>query len=163
MKPLAFLLPVLALSLQSAQPARPIEDAIERLATCQDSWRDWKDDPVQTKKFTELFRGTFDHEGEGGSFTSSAKLSVLGLPVLRVYPESVGMGVGFSVVLDATFDTARAHTERAVGRKLGGCESGEGMRTCELEIAKERTVTLLSGEHDEHHETLLGCYYLYVK
>ena len=163
MKPTALVVLVSALALQPAHSARPVEDLIERLATCQDSWRDWKDDPVQTKNFVDLFRGAFDHEGEGGSFTSSQTLTVVGLPVVRVYPQSVGMGVGFSVVLDATFDTARAHAEKVVGKKLGGCESGEGMRTCDLEIAKERTVTLLAGEHDEHHETLLGCYYLYEK
>jgi hypothetical protein len=62
------LAPLLALaSLVALQPAKPVETAIERLATCQDSWRDWKDDPAQSKKVGE-----------------------------QVYPESVGMGVGFS-------------------------------------------------------------------
>jgi len=149
-----------ALALQSATPA---DTMIERLATCQDSWRDWKDDPVQTQKMAEIFNSTFDAPASDGSFAPKQKVHIVGLPVVQVYPESVGMGVGFSVVLEASFDDARAHAEKAVGKALGSCEHGDGMQTCGLEVAKERTITLMAAEHDTKKRTLLGCYYYYAK
>lgn len=157
--PLIALLTIVAL-----QSPKPVETAIERLATCQDSWRDWKENPAESKRVGELFTGNFtQNTTNDGSFLPNTKVVVVGLPVKRVYPESVGMGVGFSVILDGTFEGTRANAEKALGKTLGKCETGDGMRTCELEIAKERTITLLAGEHDERHETLLGCYYLYEK
>ena len=157
---------VLLIALASApalQSPRPAENVLERLATCQDSWRDWRDDPAQTKKMAELFNSTFDSPANDGSFAPKQKTQVVGLPVAQVYPESVGMGVGFSVVLAASFDEARAHVEKAVGKALGSCEHGDGMQTCGLEIAKERTITLMAAEHDTKKRTLLGCYYFYAK
>jgi hypothetical protein len=159
---LAPLLAILSLAATQA-PASSVDTAVERLATCQDSWRDWKENPTESKRVGELFTNNFAQAGNDGSFTPKAKVSVVGLPVKRVYPESVGMGVGFSVILDGTFDVTREHAEKLLGKKLGKCETGEGMHTCELGIAEERTVTLLAGEHDEKHETLLGCYYFYAK
>jgi hypothetical protein len=82
---------------------------------------------------------------------------------MLVYPESVGMGVGFSVVLDAAFDTARESLEKTLGKKLTDCEVSDGMRTCGLELEKEKTITLMAGEHDTKRRTLLGCYYFYAK
>ena len=151
------------LSVLAIQAPRPVDTMVERLATCQDSWRDWKDDPVQTKNMADLFNTAFAEPAQDGSFAPKMKVEVVGLPVLQVYPESVGMGVGFSVILDAPFDIAREHAEKALGKPLGNCERGDGMRTCGLEIAKERTVTLMAGEHDGPRRTLLGCYYFYAK
>src|SRR5262245_45835925 len=143
---IAALLALLSLGATQAPPA--VDTAIERLATCQDSWRDWRDDPAQSQKIGELFTSAFVQSGKDGSFAPKGKVSVVGLPVLLVYPESVGMGVGFSTVLEASFDTALEHVEKATGKKLGECETSDGMRTCGLEIAKERTITLMAGEHD---------------
>lgn len=151
------------LAILPLQSSKPVDTVIERLATCQDSWRDWKDDPAQTKKMAELFNSTFGNPASDGAVTPKQRVDVVGLPVLHVYPESVGMGVGFSVILDASFDVAREHAEKAVGKALGNCEHGDGMRTCGLEIAKERTITLMAGEHDTTKRTLLGCYYFYAK
>jgi hypothetical protein len=89
---------VAILSVVTLQPAQPVDDMIERLAMCKDSWRDWKNDPAQARKVGELFNSTFVERAKDGSFTPNAKVSVVGLPVLQVYPESVGMGVGFSAV-----------------------------------------------------------------
>src|SRR4249919_3614707 len=126
--------PLLALVCLVAQPAKPVETAIERLATCQDSWRDWKDNPAESRRVGELFTSTFEQAGKDGSFAPKGKVQVVGLPVTLVYPESVGMGVGFSVVLEAAFDTARESVEKALGKKLTDCEVGDGMRTCGLEL-----------------------------
>jgi hypothetical protein len=158
------LAPLFALvSLVALQPAKPVETALERLATCQDSWRDWKDDPAQGKKVGELFTSAFAQAGKDGSFAPKEKVQIVGLPVTLVYPESVGMGVGFSVVLDAAFDTAREHVEKSLGKKLTDCDVSDGMRTCGLELEKEKTITLMAGEPDTKRRTLLGCYYFYAK
>jgi hypothetical protein len=37
------------------------------------------------------------------------------------------------------------------------------MRTCELPIAAQRTVTLLSGDPPNDKTTLVGCFYFYEK
>src|SRR6476646_11816713 len=123
---------VALLSGVALQPMSTVDNAIERLATCQDSWRDWKDDPMQSKRVADLFKGTLVNAGSDGSFAPSKKVVVVGLPVVQVYPESVGMGVGFSVVLDASFDIARESVEKALGKKLTDCEVSDGMRTCGL-------------------------------
>jgi hypothetical protein len=151
------------LSSVALQSPPAVDTAIERLATCQDSWRDWKDQPAESKRVGDLFNSTFVNMAKDGSFTPNKKVAVVGLPVLQVYPESLGMGVGFSVVLDAPFDTARQHVEKSLGKTLKDCDTSDGMRTCGLEIAKERTITLMAGETDTQKRTLLGCYYLYVK
>jgi hypothetical protein len=154
---------VALLSSVALQPPSAVDQAIERLATCQDSWREWKDDPVQSRKVADLFNSTFVTAAKDGSFAPNKKVTVVGLPVLQVYPESLGMGVGFSVIVAASFDVAREHVEKAVGKKLADCDRSDGMRTCGLEIAKERTITLMAGETDTRRRTLVGCYYLYEK
>ena len=154
---------VALLSTLALQPPSAVDNAIERLATCQDSWRDWKDNPAQSKKVGDLFNSTFVNMATDGSFTPNKKVSVVGLPVLLVYPETLGMGVGFSVVLEASFDTTREHVEKEIGKRLMDCDTSDGMRTCGLEIANERTITLMAGETDTRKRTLLGCYYFYAK
>ena len=160
MKTVVFAAVLAALMLQ---PAPAVDDMIERLATCQISWRDWKNDPVQSQKAAALFKGVLINPAPDGSFTPKEKVLVVGLPVLQVYPESVGMGVGFSVVLGASFDTARDHVQKATGKTLTDCDTSDGMRTCGLEVATERTIALMAAENAKDARTLLGCYYLYVK
>ena len=65
-------------------------------------------------------------------------LAVLGFRVTKASPESVGMGVGFSLDVDAMFDDARKAVERSLGKTLTHCETGDEMRTCALEIARQR-------------------------
>jgi hypothetical protein len=153
----------LALACLTTVPARAASDVIERLATCQDSWMDWKDDAVKTKAFGEMFTAAFVHKPQGAAWAPKAKETVLGLPLTEAYPQSVGMGVGFSVTVEASFDTARAHLEKAVGKSLKHCEASDGMKTCDLEIAPKRTLTLMSGDSPKSTSTLLGCFYLYEK
>ena len=73
------------------------------------------------------------------------------------------MGVGFSVTVDATFDTARTNLEKALGKPLTKCETSDGMRTCELDIAEKRTLMLMASDDPKASETLVGCYYFYEK
>jgi hypothetical protein len=146
-------------------PARASDDAgLTRMALCQDSWLDWsKTDPAKLKAFGEHFRANFSHKDNDAFTAPKVETSILGLRVAQVYPESVGMGVGFSILVDADFDTARAVAEKSLGKKLGHCETGDGMRACELQIAEKRTITLMSADSSKTKQTLIGCYYYYEK
>lgn len=146
-------------------PARAADDAeLTRMALCQDSWLDWsKNDPAKLKAFGENFRVNFTHKDNDAFTTPKAEVSVAGLRVVQAYPDSIGMGVGFSLLLAAGFDKTRATMEKALGKKLGHCETSDGMQSCELQIADQRTVTLMSGDDPKTKQTLVGCYYYYEK
>ena len=146
-------------------PALAADDlSIERLAMCQDSWLDWrKNDPDQVQKFAEHFQSDFLQNESDPFFVPKARTSIAGLGVTKVFPDSVGMGVGFSVMVDATFDETRRNVEKALGKSLKEREVSDNMRTCALEIAEKRTLTLMSDDDPKSSETLLGCYYYYEK
>ena len=153
---------LIALPLAHAAAADDI--GLTRLATCQDSWLDWqKSDPDKLKMFGEHFRASFAHSTKDPFFVPKADESVAGLRVVEAFPESVGMGVGFSLTLDAPFDVARKAMEKTLGKKVGKCETGDGMKMCELDIAEQRTFTLMAGDDAKSKQTLVGCYYFYEK
>ena len=164
MKTLSSAAIVLALQLASV-PARADGDiAIERMATCRNSWLDWsKSDPAQLKKFGDHFRTDFSRNGNDPFFVPRTGKSIAGLPVVQAFPDSVGMGVGFSVVVGASFDTARKTMEKLLGRPLQKCEASDNMRTCELDIAEKRSFTLMAEDSAKATKTLVGCYYYYEK
>ena len=140
------------------------DDVLARMALCKDSWLEWsKADPARFKAFAGHVKANFASHGNDPFAVPKAKLTVAGLSVTQAFPDSIGMGVGFSLTLDATFDAARTAVENALGKKLQHCEADEGMRSCELTIAPERTVTLMSGDKPGNRQTLVGCYYLYEK
>ena len=137
---------------------------IENLALCRDSWLDWKKtDPAKLDSFSAFFRSAFTHNGNDAFFVPKSAMVIDGLKVTQVFPESVGMGLGFSVLVDAKFDVAKQVLEKKLGKPLRKCETGDGMRICELPIAEQRTVTLMSGVPPNDKMTLVGCYYFYEK
>ncbi len=156
---------VLATCLVAAAPARAADNpGVERLATCQDSWFEWKQSsPGQLQKLAEEFRAAFVQKGNDPFLVPRASQSIAGLPIARVFPESVGMGVGFSVIVDANFDTAKAAIERRSGRPFKKCENGDNMRTCAIEVAEKKTITLMAEDDPKSTQTLVGCYYFYEK
>ena len=103
------LLLITALLLIGNSSAWAAEDlSLERMATCQDSWLDWeKNEPAQLKKFGDQFRADFSQSENDPFFVPKTDTSIDGLRVLQVFPGSVGMGVGFSAVVDATFENAK--------------------------------------------------------
>jgi hypothetical protein len=150
--------------LLSAPAGAADDQMVERLATCQDSWLDWKNDnAVQLKDFGEHFQSAFMRKDNDPFFVPRTRDAIAGLRITRVFPESVGMGVGFSVMLDATFDRAKQRLEHIVGKPLVKCETGDGMRTCELDIAEKRTFMLMATDGAKDSSTLAGCYYFYEK
>ena len=155
---------LLALGLWCLPVLAADDDGLTRLALCQDSWAEWsKTDPDKLKAFGEHFRAAFAQHGNDAFAVPKRDVSVMGLRVTQAYPESVGMGVGFSLTVDATFDAARKAVEKGLGKALRECETGEGMRHCGLEVARQRTVMLMAEDKPASRHTLLGCYYFYEK
>ena len=115
------------------------------------------------KAFADLVHAQFVPHGNDPFALPKGNISVLGLRVTQAFPESVGMGVGFSLTVDAMFDDARKAVEKALGKPLGKCETGDGMRSCELEIASQRNVTLMAEDKPGARNALIGCYYFYEK
>ena len=146
-------------------PAFAAGDAgLERLATCSDSWRDWqKTNDPRMPVFAAHLRGDFTQKQGDAFITPKTAMSIAGLRVLQVYPESVGMGVGFSVTIAATFGDAKKAFETRLGKKLAHCETSDGMTSCELQLGPERTFTLMSSDKPNDPQTLAGCYYYYER
>lgn len=151
--------------LPAAKSRAAAEPSLESLATCRDSWLDWKDDPARGAKFAEGLRASYTYrEDSGGSLVPKAPKTLLGLPVARVYPESTGMAVGFSVVVNSRFDAAKKAVEKALGKPLK-CDPGhpgDEIFGCELELGPKRTV-MVATEDKAGKSTLIGCYYFYEK
>ena len=146
-----------------AAPAQAADDAaMLRLVTCQDSWLDWENDNARMTRFAGLFEQQFVRSAQGDAFTPKAATQLLGHPVSQVYPQSVGMGRGYSVMVDAPFAQVRQSFERVLGTPMK-CSSSEGTRACELPIGAKKTAMLMASENPASRSTLLGCYYDYQK
>ena len=154
---------LLSLCLAATPASGAADDLIEQLATCRVSWLDWKNDPAQARKFGETINGAFTQQPRGPAWTPKKPIVVGGLKVVEAFPESVGMGVGFSLSVDANFDTARAEFEKLAGKTFKSCESGEGMKSCELTVAEKRTLMIVAGDNGKSKTTLFGCYYFYAQ
>jgi len=145
-------------------PVEAAEDqAIARMAACQDSWFDWqKTAPKKLEALGDHFRASYRPHGNDPWFLPNAPTTVAGLKVIQLYPGSVGMGVGLSVLVDAPLDRAKATFEGILGKKVTKCEASDGMHSCELELAPQRSFTLMSVD-TQPKQTLVGCYYFYEK
>ncbi len=163
---LVFVLSALACAAPAcaALPARAADDAgLTRMATCADSWLDWqKANDARLKTFGDRFRTSFTRKADDPFFVPKSPMTVGGFRIVRAFPDSVGMGVGFSLFVAADFATAKRSFERTLGKALK-CETGDGMRSCELALAPMRTFTLAADDNPKSTETLIGCYYYYEK
>ena len=146
-------------------PALAADDlGLTRMVLCQDSWVEWTKKEQKTfAAFRNQFMNQFGRHENAPYWLPKSGVSVLGMRVAQAFPDSIGMGVGFSLTVDAPFDTARAAMEKALGKKLQHCEASDGMKTCDLEVAPQRTVTVMAGDNPKDRQTLIGCYYFYEK
>jgi hypothetical protein len=146
-------------------PAFAADDVgLTRMTLCQDSWAEWnKSEPVKLKAFGDRFRTQFSRHENDAFMTPKMSMSVLGMRVVQAFPDSVGMGVGFSLNVDAPFDAARAAMEKGLGKKFAKCETGDGMKSCEMEIAPQRSAVVIAEDSLKDRQTLIGCYYFYEK
>jgi hypothetical protein len=155
----------LAAALFIALPAAAADDTgLERLTTCRDSWVDWqKTKAPQLTSFAAHLRNDFTHKDSDAFIVPKSAVTLDGFRVLEVYPESVGMGVGFSVTLAAPFDKAKKMFEAKLGKTLAHCETSDGMKSCEIELGPQRTFMLMSSDKPGDPQTLAGCYYYYER
>jgi hypothetical protein len=158
---------LLTVFLAAATPAQAADNpGIERLAICQDSWFEWKSsDPARLQTFIASFQSDFSQKKASDAFfVPKSSQRVAGLPVAQVFPESVGMAVGFSVVVNANFDRTRTSLEKKIGKAIKKCEPpSDNMRTCELQIGDKKTILLMAEDNPKSTTTLFGCYYFYEK
>lgn len=162
MKPLA----CTALLLTALAATPPVTAADEpmllRLASCQDSWLDWRRDEAQMKRFADVVLGGFSRQDRSPAFVPQSPASLLGFPVTELYPQSVGMGLGFSVAITASFDEARQGFEKLLGKPMA-CSRSDGMRNCELVLGEKKTAMLMTPDKAGSRQALIGCYYYYEK
>ena len=139
------------------------EPSLDTLATCRDSWLDWKDDSARGAKFADDLRTTYTRQrNEGDFFVPKMPRKLLGLPVARVYPESAGMAVGFSVLVNSGFESARKAVEKALGKALKCDENSDEGFGCELALGPKKTAFVMA-ENKSSKSALIGCYYFYEK
>jgi len=132
---------------------------------CQDSWLEWKErDPARLQRYVDAIHTNFSRDGNNAWVTPKSPQTVAGLPVLQVYPESVGMGVGFSVLVGTTLDRAKKIIEQKLGRSFGKCEPpSDNIRGCDMKIGDRKTIGVISEDNDKATKVLVGCFYFYAK
>jgi hypothetical protein len=131
---------ILALLLAAIIPAQAADKPlIERLATCQDSWFEWKSsDPARLQQFVAGFQSDFSQKERGPFFVPKSSQTVIGLPVAQVFPESVGMRRRLSSAIAPKFETDESGPRRRIG-KPSKCEPpSDNMRTCGWRSARKR-------------------------
>ena len=156
-------LATLALAIPQSHAQTKHDVGVLRLLTCQDSWMEWKDDPVKQQNFVDALKANFRQNEGDGSFVAIKPMSILGHQVFQLYPQSVGMGVGYSVIVNASFEATKASLEKQMGKSFDRCQAASEGKSCERELAKLKTVMLMEGSRGKDPKTLFGCYYLYEK
>ena len=134
----------------------------QRMALCQDSWLDWRSDDARISALVDYFEARLERNRQGDGATPRSPIQVLGYSVVQAYPQSVGMGVGFSLVINADFAQALAAVEHQLGKPMM-CSTSDGLRSCELHLGNQRTAMVITGERGNAKTSLVGCYYYYEK
>ena len=156
-------LAVLALAIPQSHAQTNDDAGVLRLLTCQDSWMEWKDDPVKKQKFVDSLKANFKQNERDGTFEPIKPMTILGHSVFQLYPQSVGMGVGYSVIVNGSFEATKASLEKHMGKPFDRCQAASEGKSCERELAKLKTVMLVEGSRGKDAKTAFGCYYLYEK
>jgi hypothetical protein len=131
------------------------------MLTCQESWLDWKQDPDKGKPFFDAIQLKFHPDTRENFLIPNQATSILGHNISRVYPDSVGMALGFSVVVDSSFEKLKTSLEKQMGKSFEHCDTADNTKSCEHKIGKNKTIVLMVG--DEKQQSLFGCYYYYEK
>jgi hypothetical protein len=155
----SFFLSFLAFS--SAQAAE--NKLLLQLATCEESWMDWGKSSPKVDDFRKLFTEDFKRKDRDPGFTPLKPASILGFNITEAYPESVGMGVGFSVLVEAEYDKMKGSLEKQVGKTISACGKEGDSRSCEHKIGEKKTLVLFESGRGKSAKTLFGCYYFYAK
>ena len=143
-----------------ADAAEP-HDTLSRMASCQESWMDMRNDAVRGQKFADVMQAHFVQDDRAPTWKPRQPMTWLGHPVIEITPQSIGMALGFAVTVKAVSDGVKPAYEKLVGKPLANCEKSDGSLTCDLQIAKQRTAMLMAPLKKPEIGTMLGCYYLY--
>lgn len=138
----------------------PEEHFLGQMATCQQSWFEWKDDDARMTQYMDRFTARFAAIEDEPAYLPKAALQTLGFPVIKVYPQSVGMGVGFSLQLAGQTDAIRREVEQRIGHPLE-CSTEDGMTSCGTELGENKTLVLMTSGAGVDAVHQLGCFYLY--
>lgn len=161
--PLVFAATAFASTVTGVPPPSADEDTyLARLATCEDSWFSWKDDERRMRQYIDRFNADFTRSDGEPAFLPKKPENVLGFPLVKAYPQSIGMGVGFSVQLGGPFARIRSEVEHRLGKPLE-CSDSDGMTSCGVELGVNRSLTLMTAGEGADAINLLGCYYYYEK
>jgi hypothetical protein len=129
------------------------------MATYQDSWLAWKNEPSKLQDFIKHIKSTFAEKESSAFPVPKLEISVLGLKIVQLIPGSIGMAVGFSVIVKADSKKTRASLENRLKKTCEKCETDESMLACEIEMGEKKTIPLLAEEDGKVVETLFGCFY----
>lgn len=144
-------------------PDKEIDEAsLGKFAMCQESWFGWKHDEGRMGQYFDRFNANFTRSEEEPALLPKGPGNVLGFPLIKVYPQSVGMGLGFSVQLGGQFVKIRSEVEHRLGKPLE-CESSDGMTSCGVELGENKSLTLTVFGKGADAINLLGCFYEYEK
>jgi hypothetical protein len=69
-------------------------------------------------RFAGYFESRFERSPPGDAFAPKTPMQALGHAVTQVYPQSVGMGPGFSLVVNADFAQTRSAVEQQLGKPM---------------------------------------------
>ncbi len=148
----------LAVAVMPAQATN--EPTLDSLVTCQESWMDWKQNPARGEKFGENLHKGYIAKDEG-YLVPKTKTALFGLPVQRVYPESIGMGVGFSATVGTSFDAAKSAMEKAIGKPLECEADSDEMHACHAQVGTKTAMVV--SDTGGSKSALIGCFYFYEK
>lgn len=144
-----------------AAPAAELAETLQRLAGCQDSWLDWKNDEQRMRAFGDALMGQFRPSEQHHVFVPQGRVTWMGYEVSEITPQNIGMALGFAITVKAPLAKLRAGYERVVGQPMKACENNDGLSSCELQLAKRKTATMMMPIKKPELGTLLGCYYYY--
>jgi hypothetical protein len=135
------------------------EKMIYALATCKQSWIDLKDDPLRLKQLVVKSPPDGAFDARDHFWIPPAKSTIFGKKINRIYPDSLGPGVGFSVVVQAAFESIKIHLQKKLGKAFDQCGEQGDIRSCSTKFEDKKTLVLLEGGVGNRSETLFGCYY----
>lgn len=150
-------------SAASADVSAADDPQLQRLALCQDTWPDWKGDSKRMAQLVKYLETKFDRVSDAAAaYAPKVPTSVLGWSINQVFPQSVGMGVGFSLTVDADHTQIRTGIEEQLGKPLT-CKYSDGIRACEVNLGTNKTAILMTDLDGRAKSSLVGCYYFYEK
>lgn len=157
------LLGLVATSAAGHTHAAEPQHLLQSMITCQDSWLDWKDDPVRAERFIETLDRHFYREERRRVLIPREPVQLMGHAVIEVTPQNAGIGLGFAVTVKAPLDKVRQSYETAIDATMSRCGQHDALTLCTKPIAERKTAMLASPTARPEIGTVMGCFYFYQK